>query len=115
MMDGHMALCARCGASAGVGAQTDVASDDEAHNVRARLTKKEIRIFRLLQCGLTNKQIANQLFVSDNTVKFHLKNIYEKLGLRSRRRVDIDGLPAHGRGGPRGFELLEGCDSSSCS
>lgn len=48
------------------------------------LSEREEEILRLLASGLSNKEIANRVFVSENTVKFHLKNIYSKLGVSSR-------------------------------
>ena len=48
------------------------------------LTEREEEIVSLLAAGASNKVMAKQLFVSENTVKFHLKNIYSKLGVNSR-------------------------------
>jgi LuxR family maltose regulon positive regulatory protein len=48
------------------------------------LTDREREMLALLANGISNKGIANRLFVSENTVKFHLKNIYAKLGVTSR-------------------------------
>jgi LuxR family maltose regulon positive regulatory protein len=48
------------------------------------LTKKEVRILKMIAGYLSNEQIATQLFVSRETVKYHVKNIYAKLGVKSR-------------------------------
>lgn len=53
----------------------------------AQLTSKEMKTFRLLVQGLSNRQIADQLFVSNNTVKTHIKNIYSKLGISNREQA----------------------------
>jgi DNA-binding NarL/FixJ family response regulator len=47
-------------------------------------TDREMEILALVSEGLTNAQIARRLRVSDNTVKFHLQNVYLKLGVRNR-------------------------------
>lgn len=43
-----------------------------------------LQVTALVAAGLTNPQIAEQLFVSRNTVKTHLSHIYSKLGIASR-------------------------------
>lgn len=48
------------------------------------LTERESAILQRLTMGESNKAIAKSLFVSENTVKFHLKNVYSKLGVTSR-------------------------------
>jgi ATP/maltotriose-dependent transcriptional regulator MalT len=48
------------------------------------LTKRESRLLRLVEAGLANKQLAKELFISEATVKWHLHNIYGKIGVRSR-------------------------------
>jgi DNA-binding NarL/FixJ family response regulator len=48
------------------------------------LTPREIDLVRLLSCGMRNKEIADKLCISDGTVKAHLHNIYEKLGVDGR-------------------------------
>jgi len=48
------------------------------------LTDRECEMLVLLANGISNKGMANRLFVSENTVKFHLKNIYAKLSVTSR-------------------------------
>ncbi|ARS52417.1 LuxR C-terminal-related transcriptional regulator [Kushneria konosiri] len=48
------------------------------------LTHRELEILRLLGTGASNTEIANQLFVSEHTVKSHLYNIFRKLKVRNR-------------------------------
>ena len=48
------------------------------------LTDHERRILIFLANGVSNKEMASRLFVSENTIKFHLKHIYSKLGVASR-------------------------------
>jgi DNA-binding NarL/FixJ family response regulator len=48
------------------------------------LTERELTILRLVAEGLSNLDIANRLFVTEQTVKFHLSNIYRKLGVANR-------------------------------
>lgn len=51
---------------------------------RARLTRREIEILRLVAEGRSNREVARLLWVTDQTVKFHLANTYRKLGVRNR-------------------------------
>jgi LuxR family maltose regulon positive regulatory protein len=48
------------------------------------LSQRELEVLRLVAAGLSNREIADALFVSVNTVKTHLQRIYGKLGVRSR-------------------------------
>lgn len=48
------------------------------------LTKTERKVAEQVASGLTNRQVASQMFVSPHTVGFHLRQIYRKLGIRSR-------------------------------
>ncbi len=48
------------------------------------LTKRELQILRMIDGGLSNRQLAQSLFVSEGTVKWHLHNLYNKLSVRSR-------------------------------
>jgi DNA-binding NarL/FixJ family response regulator len=53
--------------------------------VRApRLTERELEVLRLVAQGLNNREIGRQLFISENTVKNHVRNMLEKLQLHSR-------------------------------
>lgn len=48
------------------------------------LTQKEIQVVQLITAGLSNKQIADQLNVSTETIKSHIKNVYRKLNVSNR-------------------------------
>jgi DNA-binding CsgD family transcriptional regulator len=63
-----------------------------AHGAEA-LTPSELRVSELAEQGLTNREIAQALFISTKTVEFHLRNAYLKLHIASRRE-----LPAALRG-----------------
>jgi two-component system NarL family response regulator len=49
-----------------------------------RLTDRELEVLRLVAKGLNNREAARELFISENTVKNHVRNILEKLQLHSR-------------------------------
>ncbi len=49
-----------------------------------RLTERELEVLRLVAKGMNNREIAKVLFISENTVKNHVRNILEKLQLHSR-------------------------------
>jgi DNA-binding CsgD family transcriptional regulator len=52
-----------------------------------KLSLREKEIFDLIVLGKSNKIIADDLSISINTVKFHVKNVYEKLGIKSRKEA----------------------------
>lgn len=58
----------------------------------AQLTRREIEVLHLASKGLSNKDIAEQLFLSLRTVKAHLTNIFDKMGCGSRTDAIIKGL-----------------------
>lgn len=60
---------------------------DSSADKMTLLSVREREIFDQIVMIKTNKEIANDLNVSINTVKFHIKNIYEKLEIRSRKEV----------------------------
>ena len=54
-----------------------------------RLTNRELEVLKLVAKGLNNRDIAGQLFISENTVKNHVRNILEKLHLHSRMEAVV--------------------------
>lgn len=53
----------------------------------AKLTPRELDVLRALATGMTNQEIANQLFLSENTVKYHVHSILDKLEFADRREA----------------------------
>ena len=49
-----------------------------------RLTDRELQVLRFVAKGMNNREISKQLYISENTVKNHVRNILEKLQLHSR-------------------------------
>lgn len=66
--------------SSGGGAQAET----PPASANGGLTNRELAILKLVAEGLSNLDIASQLFVTEQTVKFHLSNIYRKLGVGNR-------------------------------
>jgi DNA-binding NarL/FixJ family response regulator len=63
---------------------------DERQQLPApRLTEREMEVLKLVAQGLNNRDIAKQLFISENTVKNHIRNILEKLHLHSRMEAVV--------------------------
>jgi DNA-binding CsgD family transcriptional regulator len=56
----------------------------ERRQRRPGLTDREVEVLKLLRDGLTNKEMANRLVISTGTVRTHLENIFEKLGVHTR-------------------------------
>jgi DNA-binding NarL/FixJ family response regulator len=56
------------------------------------LTKKELEVLSLMTAGLSNKEIAESLGVTEATIKTHASTIFSKLGVRDRVRAVLKGL-----------------------
>ena len=54
-----------------------------------RLTDRELEVLKLVATGLNNRDIARELYISENTVKNHIRNILEKLQLHSRMEAVV--------------------------
>lgn len=52
-----------------------------------QITPRELEILQLIAAGLSNKEIAEKLFVSENTVKTHSSRVFDKLGARRRTQA----------------------------
>ncbi|MBN1797949.1 MAG: response regulator transcription factor [Spirochaetales bacterium] len=67
--------------------ELDVLNNSASENTFAQqweLTKREQELLRFLESGLTNKEIGEKLFISEGTVKWHLNNIFIKIGAKTR-------------------------------
>src|SRR5437588_1103429 len=60
-----------------------------AQGTGAQLTPREMQVLKLVAQGLNNRDIAEQLFISENTVKNHIRNILDKLHLHSRMEAVV--------------------------
>jgi DNA-binding NarL/FixJ family response regulator len=78
--------------SASAAAATSAVAKDESPG----LTKREVEILQLVAEGYSNSQVAKMLWVTEQTVKFHLSNVYRKLDVSNRteasRWAQVNGL-----------------------
>jgi DNA-binding NarL/FixJ family response regulator len=66
------------------GVEDEMSLDLEEERGPVMLTERELSILRLVAGGLSNLDIASRLYVTEQTIKFHLSNIYRKLGVANR-------------------------------
>lgn len=64
-------------------------TDDRQPLPAPRLTERELEVLKLVARGANNRDIAKELFISENTVKNHVRNILEKLHLHSRMEAVV--------------------------
>jgi DNA-binding NarL/FixJ family response regulator len=64
----------------------------EAKDEKFSLTEREVKILELLVKGYSNKEISNNIYISVDTVKVHLKHIFEKLGVDCRTKAAVKAI-----------------------
>jgi DNA-binding NarL/FixJ family response regulator len=67
------------------------------HEADNRLSPREMEVLEFAARGKTNPEIAEELNVSENTVRFHMKNIFEKLGVTNRTEAAAWYFQNHGK------------------
>jgi DNA-binding NarL/FixJ family response regulator len=70
----------------------DLSHSDRQQVPTPRLSPRELEVLKLVSQGLNNRLIAKRLFISENTVKNHIRNILEKLHLHSRIEAALYGV-----------------------
>jgi DNA-binding CsgD family transcriptional regulator len=66
------------------------AADLNSHNVASLCTARERQTLALVLLGMTNKQIAQDLRIAEDTVKKHLQHIYKKVGVHRRALLMVE-------------------------
>ena len=66
----------------------------EGIEVLPELSEREMEVLKVLSCGMTNKEIADTLFVSAETVKTHVSSIIGKMGVKDRTQAVIKAIKA---------------------
>ena len=67
--------------------QTNAEEGEKKGTKSDLLTEREIELLQLIARGSSNKAIAQELHISENTVKYHMKNIFQKTNLQNRTEV----------------------------
>jgi len=60
---------------------------NEAELIQRKISKRELEVLELISLGFSNKEIAEKLFVSLNTIKTHSSNLFEKLEVKRRTQA----------------------------
>lgn len=64
--------------------------NDDSYKLKQLLTKREKEVFKLLVQDKTTKDIANDLYISEKTVRNHISNAMQKLGVKGRSQAVIE-------------------------
>jgi RNA polymerase sigma factor (sigma-70 family) len=64
-------------------------AEDRHRSLLPNLTERELDVLKLVAKGLSNREISEELYISENTVKNHVRNILEKLHLHSRMEAVV--------------------------
>jgi DNA-binding NarL/FixJ family response regulator len=64
-------------------------AEERRRALSPRLTERELEVLRLVAKGLSNREIGKELYIAENTVKNHVRNILEKLQLHSRMEAVV--------------------------
>jgi two-component system nitrate/nitrite response regulator NarL len=93
-----LVTCLRSVTSGNTWLEDGIFGDNERlpHARRSHLTPREVEIADLVEKGLRNRDIANNLGIRTGTVKIHLKHIFEKTGVRGRYGLALNGLREKG-------------------
>lgn len=73
-------------------AEKDSADESDASDLIEPLSERELDVLRLMTRGMANKQIAAELYITEHTVKFHIRSILGKLGAANRTEAVTLGL-----------------------
>ncbi|GAA0859786.1 helix-turn-helix transcriptional regulator [Aliiglaciecola litoralis] len=68
--------------------------ENSTESLQNKLSKREAQVANKVCSGLSNRSIADQLFISERTVKFHCTNIFKKMAVRNRKMLKAI-LPQH--------------------
>lgn len=95
-----MLACLRCVASGATWMEDSLFRQSPraavVEDIRNHLTQREREVLDLVERGLKNKEIADELGIRPGTVKIHLKHIFEKTGVRGRYGLALTGLKEKG-------------------
>ena len=70
---------------------SDSTSESVSESLKTPLTEREMEVLQLICEGLTNKEIAEKIFLSVNTIKTHIQSLYVKLDVTNRTQAAIKG------------------------